>query len=209
MTCRGRRRDFFSGISRYLKAPNKREHGIMTLLKIKRMMKDMGPSPVRLFLLIALAACCSACSSPKGAPPTLESGSPAPQFTLELIGGGQVTLDTYKGKPLVLIYMASWCPCSHESAPVFKEVYEEYHPEGVEFLMLGMQDSKSKFTKFVKKKGFKFSAGFDKGDRIARLYGVSAPPTTFFIDSEGKVLSSFYGKIVERDRLAAWVDEIL
>jgi peroxiredoxin len=61
----------------------------------------------------------------------------------------------------------------------------------------------------VKKKGFKFSAGFDKGERIARLYGVSAPPTTFFIDSEGKVLSSFYGKIVEKDRLSAWVDEIL
>lgn len=176
---------------------------------MKKMMKKRCLLPIASILSALLVAGCSDGSFPRGAPPTLESGSPAPQFTLDLISGGQVTLDTYKGKPLVLIYMASWCPCSHESAPVFKEVYEEYHPKGVEFLMLGIQDSKSKFTKFVKKKEFKFSAGFDKGERIARLYGVSAPPTTFFIDSEGKVVSSFYGKIVEKDRLAAWVDEIL
>lgn len=159
--------------------------------------------------LLILVSGCSGDSSPKGAPPSLESGSPAPQFTLELIEGSSVTLDTYKGKPLVLIYMASWCPCSHESAPVFKEVYEEYHPKGVEFLMLGIQDSKSKFRKFVKKKGFKFPAGFDKGERIARLYGVNAPPTTFFINKEGIVVSSFYGKIIENDRLSAWIDEIM
>jgi len=181
---------------------------MMTLLKMKRTMKKVGLFPT-LLILTALFTGASGCSSPKGAPPTLESGSPAPQFTLDLIGGGQATLDTYKGKPLVLIYMASWCPCSHESAPVFKEVYGKYHPKGVEFLMLGIQDSKSKFAGFVEEKGFEFPAGFDKGERIAGLYGVSAPPTTFFIDSEGKVASSFYGKIVETDRLSAWVDEIL
>lgn len=159
--------------------------------------------------LLIVVAGCSEDYSPKGAPPSLESGSPAPQFTLELIDGGSVTLDSYKGSPLVLIYMASWCPCSLESAPVFKEVYEEYHPKGVEFLMLGIQDSKSKFTKFVKKKGFKFPTGFDKGERIARLYGVSAPPTTFFINREGVVLSSFYGKIIEKNVLSVWVDQIL
>lgn len=161
------------------------------------------------FTILIVAVGCNGDSSPKGSPPTLASGSPAPQFTIELIAGGSVTLDTYKGKPLVLLYMASWCPCSHESAPVFKEVYEAYHPKGVEFLMLGIQDSKSKFTKFVKKKGFKFPAGFDKGERIARLYGVNAPPTTFFINGEGTVVSSFYGKIIEKERLSAWVDEIL
>jgi len=162
---------------------------------------------VPLWLIIALFAGCN--KGPRGTQPTIKAGEAAPPFTLELIDGGTVTLDTFKGKPLVIITMASWCPCSHESAPVFKEVYEIYHPKGVEFLMLGIQDSKSKFTKFFKKKEFKFQAGFDKGNRIAKLYGVSAPPTTFFIDSEGKVVSAFYGKIIEKERLSAWIDEIV
>lgn len=75
--------------------------------------------------------------------------------------------------------------------------------------MLGMQDSESKFRKFVEKQGFQFYSGFDKGDSIATLYGVSAPPTTFFIGADGRIASSFYGKIVEIDKLSAWIDEIV
>jgi peroxiredoxin len=161
-----------------------------------------------LFLaFLVLAVGCG--KGPRGTQPVIKIGEPAPSFTLELLDGRAVTLDTFKGKPLVLITMASWCPCSHESAPVFKEVYGIYHPKGVEFLMLGIQDSKRKFEKFVKKKEFPFPAGFDKGDRIAKTYGVSAPPTTFFIDSEGKVVSAFYGKIIEKEMLSAWIDEIV
>lgn len=159
-------------------------------------------------LIVAVIAGCGK-SSPRGTQPAIKIDEPAPPFTLELLDGGTVTLDTFKGKPLVIINMASWCPCSHESAPVFKEAYETYHPKGVEFLMLGIQDSKTKFARFVKKKEFKFPAGFDKGDMISKLYGVSAPPTTFFINSEGKVVSAFYGKIAEKERLSAWIDEIV
>lgn len=163
---------------------------------------------ILLLLFFALAAGCGK-GSPRGTQPTIKVGEAAPAFTLELLDGKTVTLDIFKGKPLVIINMASWCPCSHESAPVFKEAYEIYNPKGVEFLMLGIQDSKTKFNKFVKKKEFRFPAGFDKGDRIAKLYGVSAPPTTFFINSEGKVVSAFYGKIIEKERLSAWIDEIV
>ncbi len=158
-------------------------------------------------LFFELAGC--NLEGPKGVPPTLETGAAAPPFTLELIGGGEATLEAYKGSPLVMTFMASWCPCSHESAPVFKSVYEEYRKKGVKFLMIGMQDSKSKFTKFYKEKEFPYPAGFDKGDRIAALYGVSSPPTTFFIGRDGTIVSSFYGKIVEKEKLAAWVDGIV
>ena len=154
----------------------------------------------------ALAGCDM--EGPKGAPPTLETGSAAPPFALQLIGGGEAALSGYKGKPLVITFMASWCPCSHESAPVFKAVYEEYREKGVQFLMIGMQDGRSKFEKFYKEKGFPYPAGFDEGDRIAALYGVSSPPTTFFIGRDGTVVSSFYGKIVEKERLTAWVEGI-
>lgn len=160
-----------------------------------------------LFIILAIAGCSD--SGPSGAPPTLENGSPSPGFNVELLDGKQVSIESFKGHPLVLTFMASWCPCSNDSAPVFKEVYKEYHSKGVEFLMLGMQDSRSKFEKFVKDKGFTFPAAFDKGDKIARTYGVSAPPTTFFIDKAGKVVTSFYGKIVEKGKLSAWIDQII
>lgn len=177
-------------------------------------------SPIR-FLFLLLLTILTACSSgPQDKQPTARIGDPAPQFTLNLIGGGSVTLNDFRDKPLVVTFMASWCPCSNESAPVFKEAYNRYNPKGVEFLMIGIQDSESKFKKFVEKKGFPFSAGFDKGDKIARLYGVNAPPTTLFINKDGKIARAFYGKVVETEKLSdgktveieklsAWVEEII
>jgi len=165
------------------------------------------------FLLLFTVHCSlftvfTACSGPQDKQPTARVGAAAPAFTLSLASGGSVTLDSFKGKPLVITFMASWCPCSNESAPVFKEAYSKYNPKGVEFLMMGIQDSESKFKKFVDRKQFPFPAGFDKGDKIARLYGVNAPPTTFFIDQDGKIARAYYGKLVEIEKLSAWVDEI-
>ena len=176
------------------------------------------PQLATLILLFTVITGCS--SGPQDKQPTARIGEPAPQFTLNLIGGGSVTLNDFRDKPLVVTFMASWCPCSNESAPVFKEAYNRYNPKGVEFLMIGIQDSESKFKKFVEKKGFPFSAGFDKGDKIARLYGVNAPPTTLFINKDGKIARAFYGKVVETEKLSdgktveieklsAWVEEII
>lgn len=164
-------------------------------------------SPIR-FLFLLLLTILTACSGPQDKQPTARVGAAAPAFTLTLANGGSITLDSFKGKSLVITFMASWCPCSNESAPVFKEAYSKYNPKGVEFLMIGIQDSESKFKKFIDKQQFPFPAGFDKGDKIARLYGVNAPPTTFFIDQAGKIARAYYGKVVEIEKLSAWVDEI-
>lgn len=161
---------------------------------------------ILIILTILLISACE--SGPKGAPPTLEVGKQAPPFSLELLDGQTYDYTENADAPLVLVYMASWCPCTHDSVPAFKAVFDEYAPKGVKFLMVGIQDSESKFTSFYKKSGLEFPAGFDGASEIAKLYGVSAPPTTFFISKGGKVASAFYGKIDQKQRLAAWVDEI-
>ncbi|MEE9614916.1 MAG: TlpA disulfide reductase family protein, partial [Thermodesulfobacteriota bacterium] len=110
-------------------------------------------------LLVFFAA--AGCGPDAAFEPTARVGEPAPPFTVELTSGGSVSAEELKGKPLVLTFMAEWCPCSNESAPVFKEVYSRYNPEGVEFLMLGFQDSRSKFGEFVEREAFPFLTGFD------------------------------------------------
>ncbi len=141
--------------------------------------------------------------------PTIRIGDPAPDFKVELLDGSKVSLEDFKGKPLVVTFMAEWCPCSNDSAPVFKEAYKIYHPKGVEFIIFGFQDSRSKFAKFIKRQNIPFPAAYDKGDRIGHSYGVNAPPTTFFITADGRIKNSYYGKIDKLDKLSAWIDEIV
>lgn len=157
--------------------------------------------------LIMTAGCSGGSNGSKE--PTAKIGDPAPAFSVEATDGSTVRLEDFKGKPLVLTFMAEWCPCSNKSAPVFKEAYAEYHPRGVEFMIFGFQDSRSKFSDFVKRQAIPFPAAYDSGDAVGASFGVLAPPTTFFITPDGKVQRAFYGKIEERDKLFGWIDELV
>lgn len=157
-------------------------------------------------LLVIMAGCSGSNGSKE---PTAKIGDPAPAFSVEATDGHTVRLEDFRGKPLVLTFMAEWCPCSNDSAPVFKEAYAEYNPRGVEFMLLGFQDSSSKFSDFVKRQAIPFSAAYDSGDAIGASFGVLAPPTTFFITPEGKIQRAFYGKIDKREKLFGWIDELV
>lgn len=159
---------------------------------------------------ILIAGALWGCSGSTGSKePVARIGAEAPMFKVVSTAGSEISLSDFKGSPLVLTFMAEWCPCSNESAPVFKKAYTEYSPKGVKFMMLGFQDSRSKFSKFVERESFPFPAAYDKRDRIGISYGVNAPPTTFFIGADGKIKRAFYGKIDEIDTLTLWIDELL
>lgn len=156
------------------------------------------------FLLVFLSGCGGESK------PLLQVGEKALPFTLELLDGKQSRLEQYAGKGLVITFMSSWCPCSNESMPLMKQAYAKHKDDPIEFLMVGIQDSSSKFEKFVKKWEVPFPAGYDKGERIAKDYGVGAPPTTFFIDKNGVVKRAFYGNIAKKPvEFQQWVEEVI
>lgn len=159
-------------------------------------------------ILSVLCSLLLGCDTGGGGPGVLATGR-APDFTLTLTTGEKVTKRDFAGRPLVLVFMAEWCPCSNESAPVFKEAYERYHPRGVEFLLIGFQDSRSKFRRFVERERFPFPAGYDEGDAIGASYGVNAPPTTFFIGPDGAIRNAYYGKIDDINVLVTWIEQLL
>lgn len=153
---------------------------------------------------LALAGCFDEVVEP------LKVGIVAPSFTLALLDGGTADMEPPHGNGHVITFMASWCPCSNESMPLMKKTYRNHEGSGIEFLMIGIQDTRSKFGKFIEKWEVPFPAGFDSGDSIARRYGVTAPPTTIFIDRDGKVKRIFYGNIKEKEEeFLRWTEELL
>lgn len=155
------------------------------------------------FLLLLLLFGCS--DGPLLEP--LRSGDPAPPFTLTLTEGATRTLADYRGKGLVVTFMASWCPCSNDSLPMFQAAHAQFQDK-VEFLMIGIQESESKFTQFVQKNHIPYATGFDN-HKIAREYGVNSPPTTIFIDRDGRVKRFFYGNIKKMAaEFPGWVAEV-
>jgi peroxiredoxin len=73
-------------------------------------------------------------SGPSGLVEGLAVGNLAPDFTLTELDGPQFTLSQFRGKPVVLNFMAAWCTTCIPEAKNTKAVFGEYSSKGVVFI---------------------------------------------------------------------------
>ena len=122
----------------------------------------------------------------------------APDFTVYDAQGNPVRLSDYFGKPIVLNFWASWCgPCQMEM-PDFDAKYQELGND-VQFLMINMTDGNRETVQtasdFIAKKGYTFPVFYDTQMEAAMTYYAYSLPMTFFIDSNGNLITHVVGAI--------------
>ena len=130
-----------------------------------------------------------------GPPPSPREGFSAPDFTLDLLGGGQVTLSELRGKVVMVNLWASWCaPCRIEM-PEIERVYQAYKDLG--FIVIGLnttfQDSEPDAAAFVGELDLTFPVALDRDGTVSRDYHLRALPSTYFIDRRGVIRSAVFG----------------
>lgn len=121
---------------------------------------------------------------------TPEVGSPAPNFVLPSLDGGEpISSEDFRGKTLVLNFWASWCPPCRAEMPDFQELWEERQSSddlvilAVDFLA---EDTVEAASSFVDEFALTFPIATDTPDGdVAQRYGVRGLPATFFIDRDG------------------------
>lgn len=121
----------------------------------------------------------------------------APDFNIELFGGGNFRLGDQKGKAVVINFFASWCVSCGEETPILEKVAHQYSPQEVAFLAIAVDDTEKKAKEFLQKNGLTIPAGLDKTGKIKDDYGLYGMPTTFFIDRNGKVNYLHAGTVTE------------
>ena len=145
-------------------------------------------------------------TQPETTEPTEPQTVAAPDFTVLDWDGNEVKLSDYLGKPIVLNFWAHWCgPCQMEM-PEFNAAYERLGGE-VTFLMVhegaAVDDGKDKVTEG----GYTFPVVFDVDSSAGNLYGITAFPTTFFIDADGH-LQAYYMGAMDANLLQQGIDLI-
>jgi peroxiredoxin len=95
------------------------------------------------------------------------------------------------GKPIVILFWATWCkPCIQEMKAIH-EVYEEWQEQtGVKIIAISIDDSRSskKVAPFVKGRDWKFDVYIDENGDFRRAMNVNNPPHSFIIDAKGKIV---------------------
>ena len=126
------------------------------------------------------------------------AGKPAPDFTLELFGGGSITLSELAGRPVVINLWASWCGPCREEAPVLEAGWQAYKDKGVVFIGVNVQDNESDALAFIKEFRQTYPNGPDSTNRISVSYGLTGLPETIFVKRDGTITRKHIGALNER-----------
>jgi cytochrome c biogenesis protein CcmG, thiol:disulfide interchange protein DsbE len=122
-------------------------------------------------------------------------GTAAPEFKLPVYGGsvgGSVDLRALRGHPVILNFWSESCPPCRTEIPYLERSYMQYAVQD-QFALLGINqaDPKDDIARFGAEFNVTYPLLFDKGSATNADYGVTAIPTTYFIDSNGIVRSVF------------------
>ncbi len=135
-------------------------------------------------------------------------GKPAPQFAMQLLGGGEFRLSDHEGRPLVINFWASWCPPCRQESPAFERQWRRYRDTGIQFVGVDIQDDVSDAEAYVREFGLTFPNGLDPDGKITIDYGVIGLPVTFFVGSSSIVEGRWVGAIPE-EKLEEWVKTLV
>jgi cytochrome c biogenesis protein CcmG/thiol:disulfide interchange protein DsbE len=127
--------------------------------------------------------------------PFMMTGQQAPAFALRRLDTGErVTLESLKGRPVVINFWASWCgPCKMEH-PVLEWGARQFGREA-QFVGVVFEDTEENARQFLTQLGASFPQLMDDRSAVAVDYGVAGVPETYFIDAQGIIQTKHVGPI--------------
>jgi cytochrome c biogenesis protein CcmG, thiol:disulfide interchange protein DsbE len=122
----------------------------------------------------------------------------APGFSLPSLRdpARRVSLNAYRGHPLIVNFFASWCgPCQRET-PLLAKFYDVSRGSVV-IIGVDADDSAPAALRFVKAEGVAYPVAFESTPGITNAYGVSeiGIPETFFLDSRHRIVKRILGDV--------------
>lgn len=134
-------------------------------------------------------------------------GDLAPEFTLPMYGGGEVTLSELRGKVVLLNFWATWCPpCMQELSQVQEKILDRFPAEEFVAIFASRGDSEEEITKTRAQRGFNFPMAMDQDSTVFNRYAKRGIPHNYLIDREGRIVHIELG--YEPEPFAAFVELI-
>ncbi len=116
----------------------------------------------------------------------LPAGSPAPNFRLPLLHGGELSLDDYRGRSVLLVFSDPNCgPCDLLS-PQLEQLSRR--TPGIQVLMVSRGDADANRAKAAQH-GLTFPVVLQRQWEVSRDYAMFATPVAYLIDEDGVLAS--------------------
>lgn len=135
---------------------------------------------------------------PDKLPPAAEVGRLAPDFILTDLEGNTVALSDFRGKVVFINFWATWCPPCRAEMPEIEAIHQEYKGQGVVVIGVDLMETEDEVLQLVQRGGFSWTFVIDTTGEVGRSYGVTAIPTSFFLDKDGVIRAISIGAMTKR-----------
>ena len=128
----------------------------------------------------------------------LKAGTPAPVFHLPDVDGRTVSLETYRGRRVFLVFSDPHCGPCDQLLPRLARLHREHHKNNLAVLLVGRGDVDENRRK-AKIHSLQFPVVVQHKWEVSKQFGIFGTPVAFLLDERG---------VVARD-VAKGADEIL
>ena len=127
-----------------------------------------------------------------GCTPSTERGSvrvgaPAPPYRAASLAGDSVSLDSLRGRVVMLNVWATWCTPCRDEIPVLQALHEQYGRDGLEIvgISINARGEQGRIGQYARSIGMTYGIWHDPDDRISNLYRAIGVPASYLIDRDG------------------------
>ena len=115
-------------------------------------------------------------------------GQKAPDFTVEMLGGEDITLSDLQGDVVLLTFWDPQCPTCQQVMDVAQErIVERIKGKRINFLPISRGYTKEYIADYCVSRGYDFPIGLDPQKTIYGLYATMYVPRSFIIDKQGVI----------------------
>jgi peroxiredoxin len=125
----------------------------------------------------------------------------APEFAARLLDGAPVSLNDFRGRPLLLHFWATWCPVCTLAQGGIHRIAEDHA-----VLTIALDTATDEeIRRWMRDQGVSYPVIRDPAAEIAGRFGVRGVPTSVIVDAHGQIRFATVGYTTEPGlRLRLW-----
>ncbi len=128
-------------------------------------------------------------------------GQPVADFSVRDITGKEHKLSDYRGKDVVVVFWATWCPACNTEIPHLIKLRDTLGPDKLQIIAISNEPVEL-LQQFVDSKRINYVVATINSPLPPPLDRVQGIPTTFFIDPEGKLKLAAVGVVSLEEDIA-------
>ena len=120
-------------------------------------------------------------------------GTVAPEVSFAGGDGKKLELSSFRGKPLLIDFWATWCGPCLVSMPALSRIYAETRDKGLKVIAFDQSGAADDAPLYLKRHNYEWPNYYDEGKVVYKALKGSGIPLVVLIDSNGKILYYDFG----------------